>query len=128
MEGNSQICQRMCCDRSVIPHGSIWAGKKVPNRNGERRFLRGGPDGDMLKVEDDSVRSHNHGHSDTHVMNNGHVNSNCPDGTTKWKSADFTEDGNNDDPICSWNPTTTSYGGEETKPKNMNTVFIIRVW
>ena len=82
----------------------------------------------MSRNQSTAVRSHNHGHSDTHLIRNGNRNSNCPDGTTKWESAGFSDDGHNDDPICTWNPTTTSYGVEETKPKNMNIVFIIRVW
>ena len=50
----------MRCDGSVIPHGSIWTGKNVPNLNGERRFLRGGPDEDLLTLEDDQVQDHHH--------------------------------------------------------------------
>ena len=48
------------CDGSTVPSGSIWAGKKVPDLNGERRFLRGGPDEDLLTLEDDQVQDHHH--------------------------------------------------------------------
>ena len=50
----------MRCDGSTVPSGSIWAGKKVPDLNGERRFLRGGPDEDLLTLEDDQVQDHHH--------------------------------------------------------------------
>ena len=52
----------MRCDGSTIPHhnGSVWAGKRVPDLNGERRFLRGGADEDLLTLEDDQVQDHQH--------------------------------------------------------------------
>ena len=50
------------CDGTLIPFGSgsIWDGKRTPDLNGERRFLRGGPDGDMLKLEEDQLQDHKH--------------------------------------------------------------------
>ena len=48
------------CDGSLIPAPSIWEGKVTPNLNGERRFLRGGSDSDMLKLEEDQVEEHTH--------------------------------------------------------------------
>ena len=50
----------MRCDGSVIPPGSIWTGKQVPNLNGERRFLRGGSDAKILTLEDDQIMEHEH--------------------------------------------------------------------
>ena len=41
----------MRCDGSVIPEPSIWAGRMTPDLNGEKRFLRGGSDNDMLREE-----------------------------------------------------------------------------
>merc|ERR1719342_219218 len=47
------------CDGSVITHG-IWEGKYTPNLNGEKRFLRGGGDNDVLTLEDDEILDHKH--------------------------------------------------------------------
>ena len=58
----------MRCDGDVIPSKSIWAGQRVPDLNGERRFLRGGDDKDMLKMENDQVLQHTHD-----VVDPGHV-------------------------------------------------------
>ena len=64
------------CDGETIPHNedgeSIWAGKRVPDLNGERRFLRGGDDVSVLTMEDDQLQSHEHtlndpGHSHTYT-------------------------------------------------------------
>ena len=54
------------CDGSTIPHhnGSVWAGQRVPDLNGERRFLRGGSDHDVLKLEEDEVMDHHHNFND----------------------------------------------------------------
>ena len=60
----------MRCDGSVIPHGSIWTGKRVPNLNEERRFLKGGLDEDMLKLEEDQILNHNHHLT---IIDPGHV-------------------------------------------------------
>lgn len=49
----------MRCDGSVIPDG-IWKGKRVPNLNGDRRFLRGGSDENVLTLEDDQLFDHEH--------------------------------------------------------------------
>ena len=45
------------CDGSVIPEPSIWAGKRLPNLNAERRFLRGGSKIGALTLEDDMMQS-----------------------------------------------------------------------
>ena len=37
----------------------------MPDLNGERRFLRGGPDSDVLKMEEDQVEDHHHRHKHT---------------------------------------------------------------
>ena len=47
------------CDGGTIMEG-IWEGKVVPDLNGDRRFLRGGGDADILVFEDDQMPSHTH--------------------------------------------------------------------
>ena len=49
----------MKCDGSIVPHG-LWSGLHVPDLNGEKRFLRGGEDRDVLKMEDHSIQEHTH--------------------------------------------------------------------
>ena len=60
----------------MIPHNddgeSIWAGKRVPDLNGKRRFLWGGDYASVLTMEDDQLQSHEHtlndpGHSHTYT-------------------------------------------------------------
>ena len=66
------------CDGSKIPsaNGSIWAGKMVPDLNGERRFLRGGSDNDVLTMEEAQMESHDHSVSaSAHVYDPGHSHS-----------------------------------------------------
>jgi len=48
------------CDGSTIPQPSIWAGRTTPDLNGEKRFLRGGADGEVLVLEDDQLQNHEH--------------------------------------------------------------------
>merc|ERR1712038_1380138 len=53
------------CDGSTIPAGSIWTGKPLPDLNGEKRFLRGGSDDDVLTMEEAQMESHEHSESAT---------------------------------------------------------------
>ena len=72
------------CDGTTIAAPSIWEDKTTPNLNGERRFLRGGSDEDMLRLEEDQLQQHRHklvdpGHSHGFVDiytddDNGHHN------------------------------------------------------
>ena len=48
------------CDGTTIAAPSIWEDKTTPNLNGERRFLRGGSDEDMLRLEEDQLQQHRH--------------------------------------------------------------------
>jgi len=67
------------CDGSTIPQPSLWAGQFTPNLNGEKRFLRGGGDGEQLKMEDDQLQDHKHDISDPghkhSVIDPGHKHS-----------------------------------------------------
>merc|ERR1712192_393738 len=38
------------CDGSTIPELSVWAGQLTPNLNGEKRFLRGASDSEVLTL------------------------------------------------------------------------------
>ena len=111
------------CDGSTIEHPSPWAGQLTPDLNNEKRFLRGGHDSDQLKVEDDSIKSHSHNMVDKFFSNGG-----CPSGSTVVATWNIWNSGGHDDHLCQEQKATGSMGAEETKPKNMNVIFIIRVF
>ena len=48
------------CDGDTIPEPSIWAGKVTPDLNGEKRFLRGNSDSNVLNLEEDQMQDHKH--------------------------------------------------------------------
>ena len=51
----------MRCDGSEITDkNSIWHGHYLPDLNGEKRFLRGGSENDMLTEEEDQMQNHRH--------------------------------------------------------------------
>ena len=127
------------CNGSVIPEGSIWAGKQVPDLNGERRFLRGGSEEEMLTLEDDQIMEHTH-----HAIESEHTH---PYVDIHW---DYVNEG--DGPVFV-NPFNDAFKvdhskttelaytdisvsgvssmykhGEENRPKNMGVIWIIRVW
>merc|ERR1712142_569420 len=58
------------CNGSIIPIGSIWAGYRTPNLNGEKLFLRGGTDENALRIEEDTTKLTDHIHID-----HGHLHS-----------------------------------------------------
>ena len=146
------------CDGSVIPHPSIWAGELTPDLNHARRFLRGGPDSSMLTLEEDQLQDHKHVFSDPGhyhgVTDPGHYHSyndevnenhyhdagcggscgradraNNKDNsrTTGHKSTGISVDSQSTG--VSVTGVTSSYRhGSETRPKNMNVIYIMRVW
>ena len=128
------------CDGSVISAPSIWEGEMTPNINGKERFLRGGLDGVQLHTEEDSLQAHTHGVSDS-----GHSHGYTdiwPDRTIH--SSDFGPccedrnawafDGNHNIATASAisNVAVTSVNGartgDETRPKNMRVVYIMKVF
>ena len=111
------------CDGSTIEHPSPWAGMLTPDINNEKRFLRGGHDEEQLTLENDTIKSHHHDYEDRHYQIRGGNSHNCVNSLVS-----FPNDGS-PDPVCDTTRTTTSTGeGDmETRPKNMNVIFIIRV-
>ena len=141
------------CDGSTIPAGSIWTGKTLPDLNGERRFLRGGSDDDVLTLEEAQMESHDHsvvsasatvhdsGH--THKYSTYHKCKDDPCDDRVWEPTDsYHED---DDYHHEFTSRSSHSGisvdvdvdvggvngastGSETRPKNMNVIYIMRVW
>ena len=127
------------CNGSVIPEGSIWAGKQVPDLNGERRFLRGGSEEEMLTLEDDQILEHEHNLHD-------------PGHTHPYKDIHYDDTENDDGPQVSdhqvdsyrypftfqtsksWSGVSvglvqdTVLHGDENRPINMGIIWIMRVW
>ena len=62
------------CDGKPIPSNSVWVGRPTPNLNGEKRFLRGGLDTEVLIMEDHMM--HEHAHSAL-VDDSGHAHGYC---------------------------------------------------
>ena len=55
----------MKCDGSVINYqNSPWKGSRVPNLNGQGRFLRGGSASQVLTMQEDTVEDHTHSVTD----------------------------------------------------------------
>ena len=112
------------CDGSTIEHPSPWAGMLTPDLNNQKRFLRGGHDNEQLTMEEDAVKSHQHSIKDAYLK--GHS---CPNGMTHVDTIAYANANEPfDDFICERQLTSGSAGGEETKPKNMNVIFIMRVF
>merc|ERR1719391_83446 len=125
------------CDGSTIPEPSVWAGQLTPDLNGEKRFLRGASDSEVLTLEEDQMQDHKHQVSDpghAHNYNDKYTN-----------NRDGPHDGPNDgEGIFDYDHNRTSdssktgitvngvssgyRSGSETRPKNMNVIYIMRVW
>ena len=71
------------CNGDIIPKPSIWAGKLTPDLNGEKRFLRGNSDRDVLTLEEDQIQDHHHALADpghAHPYVDKYPNEGHPDG------------------------------------------------
>ena len=124
------------CDGSVIPNGSIWTGKNVPDLNNGRRFLRGSSDDTILSLEDDMVQDHKHELNDP-GHNHDYIDSYFGGqtfelGLTHDWTFNFVRETKTTDPETTGvtvEGITSSYRkGEETRPKNMHVSYIIRIW
>jgi len=130
------------CDGGTIPHPSIWAGKYTPDLLSEKRFLRGGPDSDQLTYEDDQLQDHMHEFSDpghTHgyvdiwtdvsVPEDHEYGPDGKDHENESFSIRHDESTENVKAGISVSGVSRAYRkGDETRPKNMNVIFIMRVY
>merc|ERR1711962_90766 len=131
------------CNGNIIPKPSIWAGNLTPDLNGEKRFLRGSSDRDVLTLEEDQMQDHQHTLRDP-----GHEH---PYEDKYPNQGEDSGDGNNgpgnswDRKYDRWDKTHNVWtsrvstgakvlsvfggrSGSETRPKNMNVIFIMKVW
>jgi len=125
------------CDGATIPEPSVWAGQFTPNLNGEMRFLRGASDSNMLTMEEDQMQDHKHGlydpghshqYDDKYTNNKDGPNTGPEDGEgvfgeshTRYSVANYTR-------IAVQGVSSGYRSGSETRPKNMNVIYIMRVW
>ena len=129
------------CDGSEITEG-IWKGRRTPDLNNPKRFLRGGHVSDALKFEEDSLQEHSHssnvhdpGHKHGHTISAPNWSKDgLPDaiwdqpdvGTIMYdhrRETDHVGTGIS----MSVTGVTGARKGSETKPKNMNVVFVMKV-
>ena len=125
------------CDGDTIPEPSVWAGQLTPDLNGEKRFLRGASDSEMLTMEEDQMQDrthtitdpgHMHGYKDGYTNNNNQHGAGPKDGdgVFNWdhaRTSDSSFTGITVDGVSS------GYRfGSETRPKNMHVIYIIKVW
>ena len=126
------------CNGSVILAPSPWEGETTPNINGEERFLRGGLDADQLQTEEDSLQAHTHDVSDSghdHGYDDKYIDRN--DGTTGRNNdgyyyrfdyhshASTTNSATSNIKVTDVNGAQTS---DETRPKNIRVVYIMKVF
>jgi len=132
------------CDGSPIPQPSIWAELLTPNLNGEKRFLRGASDEDVLTLEEDQIQEHvhkiadpghNHGYVDRYTWADGDHHESGHWGPGTWADTDYDRFDQPHDGISDTETTGIKVDGvlggrtgDETRPKNMNVVFIMKVW
>ena len=114
------------CDGSTIQPPSIWAGQKTPDLNNARRFIRGGRDGDVLKTEEDAVKTLTTIDEYYHIGSDSEAT--CPSTGSSYGTCKGGSNGCSADKYCTKTRTIEGTGGAETKPKNINLVYIIRVW
>ena len=130
------------CDGSEITEG-IWQGLQTPELNKSKRFLRGGLVSDALKVEEDSLQEHSHtstvsdpGHSHdfTHTAANGGSDGDPdplanPIGDAFYWEYPFQRQTYSAKSGISMAVTGVQGArkSSETKPKNMNVVFVMKV-
>ena len=128
------------CNGSVISKPSIWAGRRTPDLNTDGRFIRGGNEETLLSFEDDMMQDHQHsvddpGHFHPYIDKtidygrSGH----CYDYDCSNQVGDPTFDRTTTSNVTGISVNGISSGagyryGQETRPKNMRAIYIMRVY
>ena len=109
------------CDGSEITEG-IWTGLTTPNLNGERRFLRGSADGNVLSLEDGAVKTLKYDDQFYHTYG-------CPsDSVYLGRTRTGTCQNCADDYYCMFQGKVVGgTGGGETRPLNMAVIYIMKI-
>ena len=127
------------CSGEIIPEPSVWAGQLTPDLNGGRRFLRGAPDSEMLRMEEDQMQDHRHtvsdpGHThpyvDMHVgiPSDGHYGPIASDTTLDRYDYSYHSTTSSRHTGLTVQGVSSGRHGSETRPRNMHVIYIMRVW
>jgi len=137
------------CDGSVINNThSPFFGLNVPDLNGEGYFIRGSDDSNAATFQHDSFRSHGHtatasgsqaehNHVVATASSNRQENSSQPYPDTRWSwcyetqgshCADYSSGVRSVAPAVTVSVAVQNTGDEETRPKNMAAVYIMRIF
>ena len=124
------------CDNSTILAPSIWAGQRTPDLNNGKRFLRGGSDLDVLTMEEDMMQDHHHnvddpGHQhESPFEQDSSINQGA--GSHMWAASDNSfpnpQTQTSKTGISVTGVTDGYRFGTETRPRNMNVIYIIRIY
>lgn len=131
------------CDGRVINKGP-WVGGYTPDLNNNGHFLRGASQDKTLEMEEDQILDHLHkdpGHSHANTPHTHDFKDNYPDGPGGYlqrgsETTSHGHDGTTAEATISISSATTNLGGisegyragDETRPRNMKVMWIIRVW
>ena len=120
----------MPCDGSLITQGQ-WKGGRSPDLNSIGAFLRGGTEDQVLEMEDDQIRDHDHGYyaasmgsSEGDVCGTDKAGCADPD-TLVYRKFRRTESARV--LVDKWSKNSGRVGSE-TRPINMKVMYIIRVY
>merc|ERR1719495_481869 len=135
------------CDGNLIPHPSAWAGYPTPNINGLHKFLRGGADEAELTLEDETTKlpdhthnatataeatskPHSHSYNDLHLGNSGGMcwGSYWDQISTSYTTGETTVEVEVTVDVEVEGVSTLSKSVNETRPTNMNVIYIMRVF
>merc|ERR1719495_884964 len=135
------------CDGSMIPRPSAWAGYPTPNINGLHKFLRGGADEAELTLEDETTKlpdhvhnatataeatskPHTHPYNDMHLSGPGSVCSGTywDQESTSYTTGETTVEVEVTVDVEVEGVSTLSKSVNETRPTNMNVIYIMRVF
>jgi len=137
------------CDGSVINNThSPFFGLNVPDLNGEGYFIRGSDDSNAATFQHDSFRSHGHtatasgsqaehNHVVATAASNRQGNYTFPMASTSWdwcyetqgySCTDYESGVRKVAPAVTVRVTVRGSGDEETRPKNMEAVYIMRIY
>ena len=113
------------CDGSVIPKG-IWKGQKTPDINGEERFLRGSSKSNLLDVEDGQVQTLTYDDY-TWAVECPSSRSKTGQGTPGYTPGHPWFPDQNDF-HCKRTSNVGGTGGDETRPKNIRVIYIMKIF
>merc|ERR1719495_33082 len=135
------------CDGSMIPRPSAWAGYTTPNINGLHKFLRGGADEAELTLEDETTKlpdhvhnatataeatskPHSHSYNDLHLGNSGEMcwGAYWDQVSTSYTTGETTVEVEVTVDVEVEGVSTLSKSVNETRPTNMNVIYIMRVF